>query len=251
MRKSCSLLSNGIRVFSTRQLSWQVQSSVIVERPPQCQPPLDPLIARYQHMRETLRIERSVYNDFELAAESRKEQIVSERKQKFPPKHKFDLPEYFSSADEKALLDPVKNDDYLPLKPQGVSNTDKTSVKLIKPHSSVFLIVKSGEGWNFPHKVVDKEGSLEEAAVAALSTHPDNKDLCVEVSSRLPVSVHVNKYSRKYQQHTQLTGVKTFFMKSRLSSGNFSGDTFMWCTKEELGEFLSKDVLKCVEPCLK
>ena len=202
-------------------------------------------------MRETVRVERSVYNDFELSAEIKREEIISERKRKFPLKNKFDLPEYFSAADEKALLDPVQNDDYLPLKPQGAINTDRTSVKLIKPYSSVFLIVKSEEGWNFPYKVVEKESSLEEAAAAAVSNHPGNKDMTVEISSRLPISVHVNKYSKKYQQHTNLTGVKTFFMKSRLNSGNFSGDTFMWCTKDELKEYLSKDVLKCVEPCLK
>ena len=51
-----------------------------------------------------------MYNDFELAAESQRESIIKERKQMFPPKNRYDLPEYFSSADEKALLDPVKNE---------------------------------------------------------------------------------------------------------------------------------------------
>jgi len=245
------LVPNVTRILSSRHLSWQVQSSVIVERPPQCQPPLDPLLAKYQQMRETLRTERSVYSDFELAAESKKESIIKERKQQFPPKSKYDLPEYFSSADEKALLDPTQNDEYLPLKPQQTSHHDTTSVHLIKPYSSVFLIVKSEEGWTFPHKVVEKEASLEEAAVAAVAAHPCNKDLTVRVTSGLPISVHTNKYSKRYQQHTDLTGVKIFFMKSKLDGGNFTGDSFRWCTKDELRDYISKDVLKCVEPCLK
>ena len=232
-------------------LMSQVHSSVIVERPPQCQPPLDPLIAKYHQMRETLRTERSVYNDFELAAESQRESIIKERKQKFPPKNRYDLPEYFSSADEKALLDPVKNDDYLPLKPQRTAQDDQKSVHHIKPYSSVFLIVKSGDVWNFPHKIVEEEKSLEEAAVAAVEAHPSNQDLKLTVSSRLPISVHTNKYSKRYQQHTNVTGVKTFFMKSKVDSGNFAGDSFKWCTKDELREFVPKDVMKCVEPCLK
>ncbi|XP_063686437.1 large ribosomal subunit protein mL46-like [Bolinopsis microptera] len=228
-----------------------VQSSVIVERPPQYQPAVEPLVAKYQQMKATIKNERSVYNDFELAAESKKDEIIKERKQKFPPKNKYDLPQYFSSADEKALMDPVQNDDYLPLKPQGTSNEDKQSVHLIKPYSSVFLIVKSDDGWTFPHKMVETEKSLEEAAVAAVESHPSNQNLKLQVSSGLPISVHVNKYSNKYQDRTNRTGVKTFFMKSKYNGGNFTGESFRWCTKSELKDFVPKDVLKCVEPCLK
>jgi hypothetical protein len=98
---------------------------------------------------------------------------------------------------------------------------------------------------------VEKESSLEEAAVAAVESHPSNKDLTLQVTSRLPISVHTNKFSKKFQQYTNHTGVKTFFMKSKHNSGNFSGDSFKWCTKDELKDFVAKDVMKCVEPCLK
>lgn len=221
---------------------------MIVERPAQFQPPTDPFLVKYRQMRDTLQTERSVYNDFELEAETKREEIIKQRKLKFPPTHKYDLPDYFSFADEQALVEPVKNDNYIPLKPQDVDN--KQSVKQVKPHSSVYLLVKTDDGWEFPGKNIEDEKSLEDASKTAIETHPGNEDLKVVMSSSLPISVHVNKYSRKFQTETNHIGVKTFFMKSKYQNGNFKGKEFMWCTKEQLSEFVPENVLKSVEPCL-
>ena len=202
-------------------------------------------------MKEVVRRERSVYNDFELEAATTKEAQIQDRKRKFPPSHKYDLPEYFSAADEQTIVDSVVNDSYIPFKPIEVSHTDKQSVSAIKPFSSVYLVVETAEKtWDFPRRVVGSEASLHESSMSFLGSHPDNKNLKVQLHSRIPISVHVNKYSKTYQEHTKLMGVKTFFMKCSYVDGNFEGERFRWCTKEELGELVDKNVLKCVEPCL-
>jgi len=204
----------------------------------------------YQELRDTIRAERSVYNDFELQINKSKEELVTTRKTQNPPQHKYDLREYISSADERNLLDPVKNDSYIPLQPSNLHDLNKQAVQHLKPYSSIYLLVKSGETWTFPLKVVENEGSLDAAGVAAVANHPLNEDLEMEIESRLPISVHVNKYSKRAQESTQFSGVKTFFLKGRYKVGNLKGKEFVWCAKEELGDYLEEEVLKCVEPCL-
>ena len=204
-------------------------------------------------MKEVIQTENSVYNDFELKTANRKEEMIQERKRNFPPSHKYELPEYFSAADEQTLIDTVVNDSYIPFAPLEVSGNDKQSVNIIKPFSSVYLIVKSQDSdkWEFPQKVVESEGSLHECSLSVVQSHPANKDLQVRVNSRIPMSVHVNKFSKRYQEETELTGVKTFFIKCNHVEGNFKGSDFKWCTKEELREFVDGGILKWVEPCLK
>ena len=139
----------------------------------------------------------------------------------------------------------------MPLVARDESGDVGQSLEHLKPFDSVYLIVKTDEGnWSFPQKIVQEENSLDEAGLKAIQGHASNKDLGVVVQNRLPISVHENKYSKRFREHTNCEGVKTFFMKGRYVKGNFRGNQFMWCCKDQLKNYIPEKVLKCVEPCL-
>ena len=216
-----------------------------MERTPKFPSPPPDIVADFKALRDTLRTESSVYNDFELESAKARENIISERTAQFPRKDSYDIREYFSDADERSLTNDILNDKYLPLRPY---DTDSPSSPTHKPFSSVYLLVRdrNTQTWGFPTETV--ETNLESAGISALKAYEDNAN--VRVRSKIPVSVYVNKYSKKARETLNLEGEKVFFMKAQFRSGNLSGEDFKWCTKDELGGFIEKDKMKRILPCL-
>eukprot|EP00116_Pleurobrachia_bachei_P008613 sb/3468875/ len=209
----------------------QVASSLVLERAPDCQPPPPEHLAKYYAYRDTLATERSVLNDFEVNMEKVKQKAVEERERLFVPKHKYDLLETWTKSDELAQVAEVRNDWYNPVQ------TKKQSTK-----PRYLLVQQEDEKWGFPSKWVDKERSLVEAVEGLVQ--------CENQVGRLPISVSLNKYSRRYREHTQLHGEKTFYLKGRYLGGDMEEEG-RWCTKEEVRDLIDGEVWKVLEPCLR
>ena len=226
------------RALST---SWSVSSAVIVERPPLLKPDPHPTVSEYHKLRLQRAQERSVLSDFEYQCNSEAEKIVTQKKENtdFDSVHALDLPEYFNVFNKEDQEKAVLNDTYLKATDASIRSKEAS------PREAVYLIVQDNDEWVFPSKVIDNEKSLDSAITASLQSH----GLDAKITSSLPVTVHINKYSRKLQEHTGQVGMKTFFLKSMFQSGAPEGN-FKWVTKSELKDHLSEKYLKSVLPVL-
>ncbi|KAK7430003.1 hypothetical protein QQZ08_003392 [Neonectria magnoliae] len=116
---------------------------------------------------------------------------------------------------------------------------------------TLYLVVKSEEGWVFPADVIPKDQNLHESAKRTLD-EAAGVNMNTWVVGRVPVA-HVVTQPVVKDGTVEKKGQKTFFLKGRIMAGQadlkdnrFGYTDFKWLTREELEKELSPEYFRGV-----
>ncbi|KAH7162547.1 39S mitochondrial ribosomal protein L46-domain-containing protein [Dactylonectria estremocensis] len=152
-------------------------------------------------------------------------------------------------SDDAEIINP---EDVVPVEPpvSRVTEADKKSdVRRLDRQldRTLYLIVKSEDGWVFPADVIPKDQNLHESAKRTLD-EAAGVNMNTWVVGRVPVAHVVTKPVVKADGTVEKRGQKTFFLKGRIMAGQadlegnrFGYSDYKWLTREELKNELSPE----------
>ncbi|KAF4519492.1 hypothetical protein B566_EDAN010101 [Ephemera danica] len=243
-------LSTSLRTVS----SWDLISSICLERSPVLSRELNSLEQRFQALQSTVEFESSLKSDHEVRKEQ--EQNLAERIKKGQiDESEIEQTTMTTAQDfEDASQDELTN---FKLAPRTTDDSKKSSIDR-KLDKHLLLLVKQKFGdkaiWVLPQEKRAEGETMRQAAERALKTSCGD-NLNAVFLGNAPWGFYKYKYPSAVRKSGGPEGAKIFFFKAMYQSGNIKSKDIQWLTKDEAAACLPEEYFKSVdqfllhEPC--
>lgn len=256
-------VEKSIRVYSVqlRQLSanaavkekWDLHAGVLVERHPILTKPLNEIETKFQAMQSQIEFENSLKSDFELRHE--KDLILAEKIKKGQMEVDLDDTSAKQTAQDlkDAYVEELKKFQLAPRTTEADKKKDKQATNR-DLEDILFLLVDQKLG-DKSHMILP-QGQWQTGETLRQTAERVLKEKCGE---NIEVMFYGNapcgffKYKYPAAQRKDSVGVKIFFFRSALKSGNVDkkiAKKFEWLDKNELGGKLKKEYAESVQQFL-
>lgn len=228
--------------------SWDIVTSVCVERLPIVTPPLNELQKKYKEMLYNIEIEKSLKSDHELRHENDKVQAELLKNESVDVD--MDAVSKITAQDfEDASTEEFAKFKFAAIETEADKKGNKSSPdRCLERHLVLLTKFKLGqEIKNLLPQGPRKEGeTLRQTAERILKEHCGT-DLNVQFLSNAPCGFYKYKYPTEIDGKV---GAKVFFYYANYKSGNVSKSEANWLTRKEMKDILPEKYRKSVQDFL-